>query len=269
MKVLTVSSVGTAQSGSGSYAPNEIITLAETTAATQPTLTVTHTKLSSATVTGAGTGGTPGAATLTGTTGTGTKFQVAVTISGGGAISSINSVSVAGDYTVNPTLLTAEPVTGGGLAGATLNIKMGVLTATPTTLGVISSLAANPVPQGSTTGSGTGATFNLTYGVDSVVVGAAGTGYAAPPTVVFGSGAATAIAILSSTTDTVAFIFTDPTGAAINLPTSSYIVKALADEASFCEITSKTAAGFTLVVNPLDAEGLIAGHVDLSIEYTN
>jgi hypothetical protein len=76
-----------------------------------------------ASITAGGTTGTNGAATVTGTTGTGTKFQAAVTIAGN-TITSINSISVAGSYTVLPTSMSAEPVTGGALTGATLALQI-------------------------------------------------------------------------------------------------------------------------------------------------
>lgn len=79
----------------------------------------------SATVVNAGTGGTAGAQTITGTTGTGTKFQASVTVTAG-AISAINSITVQGSYTVLPTNPTAEPVTGGALTGATVSLVMGI-----------------------------------------------------------------------------------------------------------------------------------------------
>lgn len=92
---------------------------------------VTHTKAIAATVKTAGTGGTTsGSCTVVGTTGTGTKFQATVAVSGGG-ITSVSSISTAGDYTVNPTDPTNEPVTNGtcvGLTGSALNVGMGVLT---------------------------------------------------------------------------------------------------------------------------------------------
>lgn len=80
------------------------------------------------TVTGAGvasggSGGTNGAATVTGTTGTGTPFQANVTIAGG-AITAVNSITVGGLYTASPTNVAAEPVTGAGLTGATLSLTM-------------------------------------------------------------------------------------------------------------------------------------------------
>lgn len=78
--------------------------------------------LQAAAINNAGSGGTNGTQTVTGTTGTGTKFQASVTIAGG-IITVINSVTVAGNYTVLPTLV-GEPVTGASLTGATLNLAM-------------------------------------------------------------------------------------------------------------------------------------------------
>jgi len=177
MKIISASPV-TAQSGAGSYAPVDVLEVVGGEGEAGR-LDVTHTKVQSATVASAGTGGTPGTQTVTGTTGTGTKFQASVTVSGGGAITSVNSITVAGDYTVNPTSLTAEPVTGGGLTGAQLNIKMGVLTVVPNTLdgAYVDTLPTNPVSTTAITGTGTGATFNLLYGLDEIVVTNPGSGY--------------------------------------------------------------------------------------------
>lgn len=76
----------------------------------------------------AGTGGTNGVQTVTGTTGTGTKFQASVLVVGG-VISSVLGVTLGGTYTALPSNLNAEPVTGGGLSSATLSLAMtGVLT---------------------------------------------------------------------------------------------------------------------------------------------
>lgn len=174
MKVISLSVV-TAQSGGGSYAPGDIVTLTGGTHTVAATGTVTNTLVESATVANAGSGGTDGTATVTGTTGTGTKFQANVTIASG-AISTINSISLAGNYTVNPTVLTAEPVTGGGLVGATLNLKMGVEAVTPLVQGAYTVLPTSPI--GSTTGgSGTGATFSALWGVEAIAVTAPGAGY--------------------------------------------------------------------------------------------
>lgn len=192
----------TGGSATHSYAPGDGVTLTGGTSSVAPVLAVNTTQVVSATIANGGTGGTNGTQTVTGTTGTGTKFQASVTVAGG-IITAILSISVAGSYLTNPTLLTAEPVTGGGVNGATLNLNMGiltfsivnpgsftvnsatftqasstgngtgatfnagifgVLTATITTAGSYSVVPTNPVLQASTSGSGTGVQFNITFG---------------------------------------------------------------------------------------------------------
>ena len=98
-----------------------------------PVGTIVYSVQNAAIVSG-GTGGTNGTQTVTGTTGTGTKFQASVTVSGN-AITSVNSITVAGSYSVLPTNLNNEPVTGGGLSGAALSLAMtaGVLFSAITT----------------------------------------------------------------------------------------------------------------------------------------
>jgi hypothetical protein len=94
--------------------------------------TVTETQLyfvSNVAIVNAGSGGTNGAAVMTGTTGTGTKFQANVTIAGG-VITAVNSMAVEGNYTVSLTDPTAEPVTGGNVTGATLAVTMESLVTT-------------------------------------------------------------------------------------------------------------------------------------------
>lgn len=184
-----------------SYEPGDEITLAGGTHSIAPVLEVTSTKVVAAAVAAGGSGGTNGTQTVTGTTGNGTKFQASVTVSGG-AITAVLSISVAGNYALNPTDLTIEPVTGADLVGAELALTMGVntfniivpgsftvnsatftqasttgvgtgatfnggvfgvLTATVSTAGSYSTVPTNPVGQASTTGSGTGATFNITF----------------------------------------------------------------------------------------------------------
>lgn len=152
----------TPQSGSGSYAPGNTVSVSGG-AGDAASFTITHTQLASATITAGGTGGTPGAVVLTGTTGTGTKFQIAGTISGGGVLTSLGAISVVGDYTVNPSVLTAEPVTGGALTGCTLNVKMGGLTFTVLDAGAMSVIPVNPAATAALTGVGTGMTLNVTW----------------------------------------------------------------------------------------------------------
>lgn len=162
--------------GNGVYAPGDTIALSGGVQTTPAQLTVTHTQVIFATIHAAGGSGTPGAATVTGTTGTGTKFQASVTIGGGGTITAINSITVAGNYTVNPTVPTAEPVTGGGLVGAQLGLTIGVLTFTLTTAGVFTTNApGGSFTQLSTSGSGTGATFGSgLFGPNSCTIASTG-----------------------------------------------------------------------------------------------
>jgi|GEM_PF-474023 phage tail sheath protein FI len=189
-------------STSHSYAPGDTITLTGGTSSVAPVLAVDTTQVTAATIASGGTGGTNGTQTVTGTTGTGTKFQASVTVAGG-IITAVISVTVAGSYLTNPTVLTAEPVTGAGLTGATLAIVMGVSTfnvvnpgvftvnsatftqsatsgvglgatfnagifgvnaATITTAGSYSTVPSNPVLQSATSGVGTGASFTITFG---------------------------------------------------------------------------------------------------------
>lgn len=90
-------------------------------------------KVVSATIAAGGTGYTNGAQVLTGTTGTGTKVQVNVTIAGG-IVTAITGIAVAGAYTVLPTLA-GEATTGPVGTGATLNLVMGVASITVGTAG--------------------------------------------------------------------------------------------------------------------------------------
>lgn len=146
-------------SGTG-YVPADTITLAGGTHSIAAILTLATTRVVSATIAAAGTGGTPGAATVTGTTGTGTKFQANVTIDAGGHLFAVNSITVAGSYSVNPTVLANEPVTGGGLAGAQLNVVMGVNTFSVSNGGDYTvNPAGGTFTQASTSGVGVGATF--------------------------------------------------------------------------------------------------------------
>lgn len=158
------------------YVPADTITLAGGTSTAAAVLTVATTKVVSATVQAGGTGGTNGTQTVTGTTGTGTHFQASVTVALG-AITAVLSITVAGSYTVNPTSIAAEPVTGAGLTGAALTVVMGVNTATVSTPGSYTVLPSSPVAQASTSGSGTGATFTVLWGLLSVTVSNGGSGF--------------------------------------------------------------------------------------------
>lgn len=143
------------------YAPNDTITLTGGSFTSATVLFVRGTKVVTITINAAGTGASNGTCTIYGATGTGAKFNASVTIVGN-ALSSIGVIS-GGYYTTNPTL-TGEKVTSNcGLTNATVNLTMGVNVMGITTPGVYSVAPANPVAQGSTSGGGSGATFNMSY----------------------------------------------------------------------------------------------------------
>ena len=109
-------------------------TVAITGGVTNPTGVLT-TKVVTATIVAGGTGGTPGAVTITGTTGTGTRFQATGTINGGGVLTGQLVVTVAGNYSVPVTNIAIEPVTGGALSGCTVSVSLGLLAFTLTGTG--------------------------------------------------------------------------------------------------------------------------------------
>lgn len=203
MGVVTVSSVAAAGTA---YTPTDVLTLAGGTAATTGQLTVSTVKLVSATINAGGTGyGNAQTFNVTVAGGThSTAAVISVTTNSSGVVTTINSVGTAGSYTVLPTL-TGNAVTGDDGTdhgtGLTLNLVFGILAVTISRAGVYSALHSNPVSV--TGGTGTGATFNLAYGVVSLTVLTPGS-YEndVAPTITFGSGAATATAVLSSASAT-------------------------------------------------------------------
>ncbi len=152
------------------YAAGDTIVLTCTGSFSPPvTLQVVTSKVNSAIVNIGGSGGTPGTATVTGTTGVGTKFQANVTIGAGGNITAVNSITSGGAYTTNPNWVNTgggyyyyiETVTGAGLVGAELLISMGVGTVSIQNPGAFSqNPSGGNFTQSSTSGSGTNATFN-------------------------------------------------------------------------------------------------------------
>lgn len=168
---VTFDNVSLGAAGTG-YAPGDVSTLSGGTFTTAGTIGIVATQVISATVAAGGGSCANGASqTVTGTTGTGTKFQALVTVSGN-AIIAVNSISVAGVYTVNPTVLTAEPVTGVSCSGSQLSVVMGALVGIVQQGGVYSAApafaSAGPPPswtlsEASSTGLGTGATWNVAF----------------------------------------------------------------------------------------------------------
>lgn len=157
--------IDTAVALGAGYAPGDISTLAGGTGIAA-TVTVTDTKLVLATIVSGGTSGTPGSAQVQGTTGTGNLFILDVTIGAGGDITSIDDINDPGDYTINPTVLTAEPVadlSASGITGATVHVHMGVSGGAIGTPGAYSVSPTSPVSEASSTGAGAGATWSADF----------------------------------------------------------------------------------------------------------
>lgn len=162
------------------YAPGDTITLAGGVATTRAILTVSTVKLVSATINAGGTG-YGNAQTFDVTVAGGTHSVVAtvnVTTDSGGVVTTINSVSAAGSYTVLPTL-TGNVVTGDNGTdhgtGLTLNLVFGVNTFTVSTSGEYTT-ASTTFTQFATSGSGSGATFNTAlFGALAYTISNAGT----------------------------------------------------------------------------------------------
>jgi len=164
-----------------------------------------------------------------------------VNISNGGTVTAITGTA-AGSYTTVPTITISAPTTAGGvqatgtcamnavtisvasggsgyaiadtitLTGGTFSTSIiltvaslsgsAVATFTAVQTGTYTVLPTNPISQGSSSGAGTGATFNITaWGVRTTAytITNAGSGYVEQPTITFSSGSATAYATVGST----------------------------------------------------------------------
>ena len=106
------------------------------------------------------------------------------------------SITNGGVYTVGSATLTQASTTGSG-TGATFNSGVfGVGTVTVSTAGLYTVLPTNPVAQGTTTGSGTDATFNILWKL-SAVTASGGSGYNSSTTVSITGGGSTGGALAS------------------------------------------------------------------------
>lgn len=159
--------------GLNSYVPGDLLYGTSVAPNVAGQYKIATTQVLAAQIVSGGSGGTNGAQTVTGTTGAGTKFQASVTVSGG-AITAVNSISLAGSYTVNPVgvgktkvgVINAEPVTGASLVGATLNLGMGALTVSVLVADVFSTNVTAITPVG---GSGAGLTLTATNAQESTL----------------------------------------------------------------------------------------------------
>lgn len=117
-------------------------------------------------------------------------IQGAITTSSGGAGYAVGDNVNFGSSIV----LQVASVTAGAVTGWTV-ISAGYI--------ISGSTPANPISQVTTTGGGTGAQITVTWGVGQVIVTGSGAGFGSVPSVIFSSGAATATAVLGSTSNGV------------------------------------------------------------------
>ena len=109
------------------------------------------------------------------------KVHSATVVAGGSNYSVGNEITIANGFgTGTNAVLTVATVNSGAVLTAT------VKAAAPGAYTAIASGVTGIGQQSVNTGSGSGATFNLTLGVASVAVSGAGSGYSAAPTITFG-----------------------------------------------------------------------------------
>lgn len=148
-------------------------------------------KVTAVTITNAGTYTTAPNVTFSAPGGSGHTAHGTAAL-GAANITSIGSGGAG--YAANDTITLT-----GGVVITVLTVSGGaVATASITTPGSVTVIPANPVAQSSSSGGGSGATFNLNWGVTSVVITIAGDGYGSAPTVTFSAGAATGTAVIGS-----------------------------------------------------------------------
>lgn len=180
----------------------------------------------SATVAAGGSGYTNGTQTLTGVSGTGTKYQASVNVAGG-VVTAVNSITVGGAYTVMPTLA-GDATTGGGGTGATLNLSMGVASYTI----------------------GAGGSNYPKTGVVASVSGGSPSTPAVPG----------AVTVTTAAGANVAFDVT-----AFHLP-PSYNVQVTPDQDASVFVSNRSQTGFRVTVSPrLAASSLAAGALDIKV----
>lgn len=151
------------------------------------TVAGTYTTVPSATLSG-------GAPTISGSLGVVLQVQGTPTVGAGGAGYAVgNTVTFT-----NGVILVVASIGGGGAVTA-----WQAITFPPSNGGSVTggSTPANPVSQTSSSGAGTGATANLTWGVGQVTVLNSGAGYGSVPAVAFSAGAATATAVLGASSN--------------------------------------------------------------------
>lgn len=198
----------------------------------------------------AGAGGTPGPAVLTGTTGTGTKWQANVTIGGGGTVTAINSIAVAGSYTSLPVTAfggLTDTMSGGGFVGAgqpVFGVAVEISTISIVNPGQYTGNTTT-FTQYSNTGPGTGATFQTAvFGIYSATVTTEGSYSVLPsnPVAQFAtSGAGTGVTFTatwasSPTLATGDWVYVDDVGGMTQLNGRTFVVSVSGSNISLFDV---------------------------------
>jgi len=189
-------------SGTGSttsdYTPGDTLTISGGTSTSAANVTVNSVGIRVVAAQNPGTGYAVGNYFLFTGPGFSTSANVSVSnVDINGNITAL-SVTTPGVYTSNT--LRSDPVTANSVVttsgtGATFNIGWGVGAVSIGSPGQYSAIPSNPAAV--TGGTGTGATLNLNFGVSGVNVTSGGSNYAVSPTVTFSTGAASATANLN------------------------------------------------------------------------
>jgi hypothetical protein len=204
----------------GNYVPGDLLTVQGGTYTTQAVLKVVSTNVTATSIAAAGANGVNGACRVQGTTGTGTMLQQDVTIAGG-AITALGSIVQPGHYFTKPTNIAAEPVTNAPgyncvPTGATLNLTMGVEQVAVTTKGDYDPVAIPADPFATSAGSIGGAT-GATFTSGGIPWGT----FTATGTYVYGTDDSAA---LKTAIDTAAASFTAGRPSYVFMPTGNYLI---------------------------------------------
>jgi hypothetical protein len=149
------------------------------------------------------------------------RAKSAVVVNGGTSGYAVaDTITLAGGTSTTAAILTVASVDGSGK----------ILTATVSTAGSYSVLPANPVAQGSRTGTGVGTpTFTVTWEVLSYTVGAGGSAYVNAVADISGDGGATAT--VTVTTGAVSAVAPGDRGTFTTIPTVTIIGSAATEHA--------------------------------------
>lgn len=303
---LTMQAVGAVMVGPGTgYIAGNGLGVLGGSATQGAQLIVSHTTVVSLTVAG-GTGYQVGdSIKLAGGTAVYPCIITVTSIGSGGSITGFQLTN-GGTYIVEAFTFTQGSTSGAGSGATFTSVSYGVLDVTiyAPSPGSYTILPTNPVSVNG--GSGTGATFNVDWGLLGIGVSGGGSGYDSNSTITVtgGSGvgglatinlAATGsikgLELVSpgvyTSTPTVSFSQTGFSGTAatatatigstgtnvtvpiaLKLPSTNYTVKASANQPCTTSYTNKTTSGFTLVLTPPSGTAISAGTADVIIDFT-